>query len=358
LILITLCFALSTFAQGATSITGTVGDEQGAKVAGAEIRLRSRQGREQLTRSDANGAFAFHDLQAGDYFLEVKARGFSDFTSPLVRLATGKTETLDLRLRVAVINESVVITATGTPQRPVEVAKVISILDAQHIEDGHQLDLGDTLRGVPGLRVQQQGSPGALTTFRLRGQRTSDTALLFDGLRVRDASDINGSALSLFSDLIPLAVDRVEILRGSGSSIYGSNAIGGVINLVTASNDNGTHFLVGAEGGNLATFRERLQASGGTGIVGYNLALNRVDVRHGVDGQDEYGSSAGSGRIQIDASPSLTIVANVYGTIGNARINDSPFALPAAFGSTQSFSRTLITPTRDDATDYWWAPAD
>jgi outer membrane cobalamin receptor len=90
------------------------------------------------------------------------------------------------------------------------------------------------LRGIPGVRVQQQGSPGSLTTLRLRGQRNFDTAVLLDGLRVRDAGDINGSAVSLISDFVPVALDRVEVLRGAGSSIYGTHAIGGVVNLIPA----------------------------------------------------------------------------------------------------------------------------
>lgn len=341
LILVSLCFPGNTFAQSAASLQGTISDEQGAKVARAEIRLRSREGVQLSTRSDQNGTFEFGNLKAGVYLVEVRATGFSNFVSPDIHLADGKAEKLNLQLKVAAINESVVITATGTPQRADEVSKVVSILDSQQIEAGHKYDLGETLRGVPGLRVQKQGSPGALTTLRLRGQRTSDTALLFDGLRVRDASDINGSAVSLLSDLIPVAVDRVEILRGSGSSIYGTNAIGGVVNLVTSPGAGGTHFLIGAEGGGLESFRERVEGSGGYKQFGFNLGINRIDVRRGVDGDDQYGDTIGSGRLQFDISPSLMIVVNGYGTIANARLNDSPFALPAAFGTGQAFPRAV-----------------
>src|SRR4029079_18226654 len=134
---------------------------------------------------------------------------------------------------------------TGTAQRADEVAKVVSTLDSQAIEAKHELTLPETLRGIPGVRVQQQGSPGSLTTLRLRGQRNFDTALLLDGLRVRDAGDINGSALSLMSDLVPVSLDRVELLRGAGSPIYGTHAIGGVVNLIPASGSPGFHLNAG-----------------------------------------------------------------------------------------------------------------
>src|SRR5207253_1629078 len=195
---------------------------------------------------------------------------------------------------------------------------------------------------IPGVRIQQQGSPGALTTVRLRGQRNFDSALLLDGLRVRDASDINGSAVPFMSDLVPTALDRVEILRGSGSSIYGTNAIGGVINLIPRTGSGNPRFEAGFEGGSLQLFRERVQGSGGIGSrAGFSFGLSRIDVRRGVDGNDEYGNTGGGGRLQFNATPSLTLSANFYGTISNARVNDSPIALPAAFSSSELNPRAV-----------------
>jgi len=123
-----------------------------------------------------------------------------------------------------------------------------------------------------------------LTSIRLRGQRPFDTALLLDGLRVRDASDINGSAVPFIADVLPANLDRVEVLRGSGSSIYGTNAIGGVINLIPASPGGDRHFEFGFDGGSLALSRERIQGSTGFGKrLGLTFGLSRIDVRHGVD---------------------------------------------------------------------------
>jgi iron complex outermembrane receptor protein len=180
--------------------------------------------------------------------------------------------------------------------------------------------------------VQQQGSIGALTTVRLRGMRNFDTAILLDGLRVRDASDINGSAAAVIPDLLPTDLDRVEVLRGSGSSIYGTNAIGGVINLVPRAGTGDSHFEFGFDGGTLAVLRERIRGAGGIGErAGYSFGLTRLDVRHGVDGQDQYGNTVGVGRFQFNITPAVTISANFYGAIANGRTNDNPFALPAAF---------------------------
>ncbi len=340
-LLAALSMAATIYAQTGTEISGTVSDEQGAKVQSAEVRLRSRGGLQLSTTTDQNGAFAFTGLNPREYLLEVKANGFSSYTASEISLVRGQSRKLSIQLRVAALSESVVITATGTPQRVDEVAKVVSVYDAQQIESRHLLQLTEVLRGTPGVRIQQQGSPGALATVRLRGLRTFDTAVLLDGLRVRDASDINGSAASLFTDLVPTNFERVEVLRGSGSSIYGTNAIGGVVNLVPLTGAGRPHFEAGFEGGSLTTFRERFHGAGGDNRAGFSFALNRIDVRKGIDGSDQYGNTVGAGRVQFHPTQSIMIAANVYGTISNARTNDSPFALPAAFNSAERFPRAI-----------------
>ncbi|HSQ24299.1 MAG TPA: TonB-dependent receptor, partial [Pyrinomonadaceae bacterium] len=319
-------------AQSATEIHGRVIDQRNASVAGAEVSLRSRSGAQFVALTDGNGEYRFKGLPAGDYVIEVQARGFAIFTSKALHLERGQALASDIELAVEAVNGSVVITATGTAQSADEISKAISVLNDQTIEQKRELTLSESVRGLPGVRVQQQGSYGSLTTIRLRGQRTFDTAILLDGLRVRDASDINGSAVPFLADLLPVDLDRVEVLRGSGSSIYGTNAVGGVINLMPKSGQGKPSFEFGFDGGSLALFRERIKGSGGLGRrAGYSFGITRMDVRHGVDGHDEYGNTAGAGRLEFNPTHAIMFSANFFGTISNARVNDSPFALPAAF---------------------------
>jgi vitamin B12 transporter len=332
LIVITLGIAVSVRAQTATDIHGRVVDERNASVAGAEVSLSARSGAQLVALTDSNGTYIFKGINAGDYVIEVKARGFAGFTSKPLHLAHGQSLVNDIQLAVQAVNASVVVTANGTAQTTDEISKAVSVLSDQVIESKREVTLAESVRGLPGVRVQQQGSYGSLTTIRLRGLRTFDTAFLLDGLRVRDASDINGSAVPLVADLLPVNLDRLEMLRGSGSSIYGTNAIGGVINLMPQVGQGKSHFEVGFDGGGLALFRERFKGSGGIGKnIGYSFGLARIDVRKGVDGQDEYGNTAGGTHWELAASPTVKISANFFGTSSNARLNDSPFALPAAF---------------------------
>src|SRR6185295_15135312 len=99
------------------------------------------------------------------------------------------------------------------------------------IDARDEITVADGLRETPGLRLQQLGGPGSFTSIRLRGLRNQDTSILIDGFRFRDPSATQGDAQGFIQDILPTDIDHVEILRGSGSSLYGTNAIGGVINV-------------------------------------------------------------------------------------------------------------------------------
>ncbi|HMJ25488.1 MAG TPA: carboxypeptidase-like regulatory domain-containing protein, partial [Pyrinomonadaceae bacterium] len=116
LILILLLSGL-VVAQNASSMTGRVTDQQGASVAGAEVRLRSRSGPQLLATSDDNGVYWFRNVAPGDYALEINASGFAAFTSNELKLTRGQVLTSDVKLSVQAVNENVVVTASGTAQR-------------------------------------------------------------------------------------------------------------------------------------------------------------------------------------------------------------------------------------------------
>ena len=133
-IIFALSIAASALAQGGGAIKGTITDENGAKIGGAQVVLSSSTGVHLNTTSDDSGTFEYKNLRSGSYFIEVKANGFSTFTSEEIRFSRGENTDVAVQLKVAAINASVVVTATGTAQRADEVAKVISTLDSQEIE--------------------------------------------------------------------------------------------------------------------------------------------------------------------------------------------------------------------------------
>ena len=162
--LLTTILVLNVQAQSSGTIGGTVTDSNKAKISGAQVTVRTDTGLQLATSTDESGAFKFTNLVSGTYYLEVKADGFSVYSHDQIRLTRGDDLKINIVLEIAAINESVVVTATGTAQRIDDAAKVISVLDAQNIEDRHHLGLAEAVRGTPGIRIQQQGSPGSLTT--------------------------------------------------------------------------------------------------------------------------------------------------------------------------------------------------
>jgi vitamin B12 transporter len=253
-----LATSASTLAQtsATTSITGHVKDPQGASVPGATVTLFSRERTSSLTTTtDSTGSYRFEKLAGGEYLVEAAAKGFASANAEQVTVERGQVLTHDISLELSAVRSTVVVTSSDTPQSVDEVSKAITIVDKHDIDDRDESAVAESLRNVPGLRVQQLGGPGSFTSIKTRGLRSEDTAVLIDGLRFRDAAATQGDASGFLEDMIVTDVGRIEVLRGSGSSLYGSNAIGGVINLITDEGGGPIHGSLLAEGGGLGFFR-------------------------------------------------------------------------------------------------------
>ena len=355
-LLLVLTHSASALAQasGNTALTGQVKDPQGASLPGATVMLYARERTVRLsTSTDPTGTYRFERLAPGEYLVEAKAEGLASPSGQQVVVERGQTTTLEIRLELSGVRSTVVITASDTPQSVDEVSKAVSVVDQQEIDERDESAIAEALRTVPGLRVQQLGGPGSFTSIKTRGLRNEDTAVLIDGLRFRDAAAPQGDASGFLEDLIVTDVSRVEVLRGSGSSLYGSNAIGGVINLVTDEGGGPFHGNLLAEGGGLGMFRGRVQISGGarnSGIV-YSAGFSHLNVTRGVDGQDEARNTSGQGRILSRLTPTATLSGRIYTATSRLQLNNSPQAignLPAS-GIIEAIPLTLTELRRYEA---------
>jgi vitamin B12 transporter len=330
LLIIIACLSAGAFAQNSavgTGITVRVTDPQGAIVVKAVVTLYPRDNRVRIKGlTDEKGTYLFEHLAPGEYLIEAEATGFARAAAQVVRIERNASATQDISLPLAGINEQVVVTAQGTAQPVDEVSKAISVVDQQEIDERDEVAISEALHTVPGLRVQQLGGPGSFTSIKTRGLRNEDTAVLIDGLRFRDAAAPQGDASGFLEDLIVTDVSRVEVLRGSGSSLYGSNAIGGVINLVTDEGGGPFHGSLLGEGGGLGMFRGRAQAAGGArnNSILYSAGFSHLNVTRGVDGQDEVRNSNAQGRVLFRLTPTTTLSGRIYAANSRLQLNNSP----------------------------------
>src|SRR5438874_7633460 len=119
----------------------------------------------------------------------------------------------------------IVVTATRIPTPEAELASSVTVVTADEIAAQQQRTFADVLRNIPGLNVVQQGGPGSVTSVFMRGTSSNHTKVLVDGIDVGDPS--NANAAFDFGQLLTADIERVEVLRGPQSGLYGSDAIGG-----------------------------------------------------------------------------------------------------------------------------------
>ncbi|HVQ40247.1 MAG TPA: TonB-dependent receptor plug domain-containing protein, partial [Pyrinomonadaceae bacterium] len=312
---------------GEGSLAGKVSDPQGASLPGATVRLYARARNLRFsTSTDASGTYHFEKLGPGEYLVEAEAEGLASTSAQLVVIEPGKSATVDIPLALSGVRTTVVVTASDSPQSVDEVSKAVTVIDRREIDERDEVAITEALRTVPGLRVQQLGGPGSFTSIKTRGLRNEDTAVLIDGLRFRDAAAPQGDASGFLEDLMVTDLSRVEVLRGSGSSLYGSNAIGGVINLVTDEGGGPFHGSVLAEGGGLGMFRGRAQLAGGTSNnrVVYSAGVSHLNVASGLDGQDEVRNTNGQGRVLFNVTPTATLSGRIYAANSRVQLNNNP----------------------------------
>ena len=319
--------------QGNNSISGVVKDPKGAVVPGATVALVSRDNTTNMrVVSDHSGHYHFEHLSPSSYLLSAVARGLQSSAIQTIDVIGGTQTEAELQLRLAAVTTSVTVTTSGTAQTTDETAKSVSVVDAETIEKLDTNTIADALSYVPGLRIQQQGGPGGLVSIKTRGLRNQDTAVLVDGFRLRDASGTQADASPLLQDLLITDVDRIEVLRGTGSSIYGTNATGGIINIITGTSGGKTRGTVLLEGGSMTTFRGRAGVSGSTlhGKLGYSAGIAHLNVVNGLDGNLPDHTSGAQGRFDYALSDQTRISGRLLVTDSFSRVTQSPSAFSSA----------------------------
>jgi vitamin B12 transporter len=164
--------------------------------------------------------------------------------------------------------ERIVVSATRIETPVNEIGSSVTLISAEEIERNQWRTLPDLLQTVPGLNIVQTGGPGGKTSVFMRGSNSNHTKVIIDGI---DANDPSQDGVFDFGQVLTSDIERVEVLRGPQSSLYGSDAIGGVVNIVTKKGEGPPQFTGRLEGGSFGTFNQSASVRGSVSRFNYSF---------------------------------------------------------------------------------------
>jgi vitamin B12 transporter len=198
-----------------------------------------------------------------------------------------------------------VITATRVSQPISQIGTTVTVIHAQQIDDQKIQQTSDALREVPGVQVTQSGGPGTEVDVSIRGSSSSQVLTLLDGVEVNNG----GSGEFDFSNLTTDNTNRIEVIRGAGGSLYGSSAIGGVINQITEEGTGAPKFSLLSDGGNWATQRQVATASGAIDRLGYSGSVSYFSTGGFQSANGQYDNLSLTSRLDYHITDDTTLRA-------------------------------------------------
>ncbi len=228
-------------------------------------------------------------------------------------------------------DDVIVVTASGFEQPRSETGQAINIVDRERLDQLQSATIGDALQAVPGVTVATRGGLGGQTSVFLRGGNSSQTLVLIDGVRINDLTSPNGAFD--FGTLMTGNIGQVEVLRGPNSIIWGSQAIGGVVNIQSLAPADGFEGRFGAEYGAADTRRINANIAGTSGLFEGSYGGSYVDAQGisalaGGTERDGFENFAGNGRLKVNISDAFNL--DFRGYYNHATVEyDSAFGIGA-----------------------------
>jgi len=253
-------------AQDTYALNGRISDPNGSPIVGAKVTAQGKFGGAEIqTITGADGKFRFENLSDGDYRIKVEANGFT-IANREIKIENADSDNLEIVLTVGNIAETVTVTATRTQISTDETAVPVSVVGREEIKRKAVNTIGDVFRTLPGASTVGEGA--FQVRPRIRGLDSNRVLVLVDGERLNNSRTFTGMS-GVESGLVETSqVETLEVVRGSGSVLYGTDALGGTVNIITrdtpARRENDFRF-----GGTLDTF----YTSNENGRRG-NLAVN------------------------------------------------------------------------------------
>lgn len=224
--------------------------------------------------------------------------------------------------------DEMLVTSTRLEVPLNEVGSSMTVITGKELEQQQKRTVLDALRSVPGLDVVQQGGSGGVTSVFMRGANSVHTLVVIDGVEMNDP--MAGGRYYDFAHLTTDNIERIEVLRGAQSTLYGSDAIGGVINIITKRGSSTPTGFLSAEGGTRYTTTERAALSGSTKLFNFSLGASRTDSSgisaasqsQGNREKDGYGNGNVSARIGITPTDNFDLDAIIRYTDSRSELDN------------------------------------
>ncbi|HST29282.1 MAG TPA: TonB-dependent receptor plug domain-containing protein [Chthoniobacterales bacterium] len=223
----------------------------------------------------------------------------------------------------------------------------VSVIDSQEFEEKQTERVADALRAVPGLSVVQTGTQGQLTSVFMRGLPSEDMQVLLDGIPINQGL----SGAMNFADITIDDIDRVEVVRGPQSTLYGPRALAGAIQLFTAQGSGRPGLTVTSEGGSYGTFRESISSSGKIDLFDYSIGASRIDTDNARP-NNQYRNTAITSDLGLAPADGLQLGTLVLYSLSDAGNPNSIFT-PRSLDNLLT-ERWLIGPHLDWKPNDWW----
>jgi vitamin B12 transporter len=297
-------------------ITGEVLDQSGAPVPRVLIEVRAPSGRLSTSvLTDSVGKFTI-ELPDGTYELDATAPGLAPALRQPLEVSPSSTP-IHITLAIPLIQQEIVVTATRTDVPQSQVGSSTTVIRGNELEGEGIHSMADALRRVPGLTLSQSGGTGQLVSLFTRGGESDYTKVLIDGIPVNNP----GGSFN-FANLSVAGIDRIEIVRGPQSALFGSDAMAGVIQIFTQhgrSEGLQPRPFVALEGGNLATFRYEAGIEGKGNRLDYAASFARLDTDNNVQ-NGSFNSTAVTGNLGFNMSEKGRLRAIFHSEAGRAGV--------------------------------------
>jgi vitamin B12 transporter len=296
----------------AASLSGKVQDEQGKALVGIHLQLEG-QGHSITETSDESGGYRFDGLPGGSYTLFVRELGFESRSEEVTVGGSGNV-THDVVLKLELLKQTVVVTATRSEVSTSLLGNSVTVIPEDEIRPAETLS--DALRTVTGVHLLQTGAPGSLTSLYVRGGESDYTKVLLDGIPLNQPG-----GYSDLSNLTTADIERIEVVRGPQSALYGSDAIAGVVQIFTRKPDEETsrpHAELTLETGSYSQLRSSGGIHGHRDRFSYSGLFSHWQTDNAVPNSflnnNSFSSTAG---IELGEKASLTLLSRgEYGRAG------------------------------------------